>query len=142
MTSAKPYLLRAIYEWLQDNNQTIYIAVDTSFPNVVVPQEYIRDNNIVLDISPMAMKNLLIGNEILEGKARFGEASRELYIPIPAINAIYSHETQQGMAFPAEKKSADLLNMENQPTIEIKKSSQKPKLTLVPGGLKDEKHPA
>jgi stringent starvation protein B len=137
MTAAKPYLIRAIYEWLQDNNQTIYITVETTLPTVIVPREYIRNNQIILDISPIAIKDLIIGNDALEGKARFGEMSRKIYIPISAITAIYSQETQEGMAFPNETATINILKTENKIIPEKKKPTSKPKLTLVPGGLKD-----
>jgi stringent starvation protein B len=107
MTSNKPYLIRAIYEWISDNEMSPYIIVDTSIPEVEVPTEFIKDDKIVLNISPMATHNLRIGNDALECDAKFNGISRYIYIPIETILTIYAAETQMGMSFPTEKITAE-----------------------------------
>lgn len=136
MTPSKPYLIRALYEWILDNNCTPYVTVDTIFPNVSVPTEYIQDNSITLDISPSASSNLLINNETLTCSARFGGVAVELYIPIPSITAIFSQETSQGMGFPKEDYETSInRNKENTSSSEEQKSA-KPKLKIISGGKK------
>lgn len=129
MTSSKPYLVRAIYEWIVDNNLTPYVAVDTCIAETVVPREYIENDQIVLDISPAATNNLVIGNDSLEFKARFGGVAHDIYIPIAAIMVVYAQENNRGMAFPPEEY-AELYDKDT--AIPCKKG--KPKLELVTGG--------
>ncbi len=90
MTPSRPYLIRAIYEWIVDNGCTPYINVDTTVPRTSVPGAYIRDNTIILDISSEATSHLVIDNNTISFKARFGGISQELYIPIQAVNEIYA----------------------------------------------------
>jgi len=99
MTSQKPYLIRAIYEWLIDNQQTPYLQVDTLFDGVQVPLEHIQDNQIILNIDPGAVRNYFADNEWISFSARFSGKSMELFIPIDAVIAIYSKENNQGMSF-------------------------------------------
>ena len=129
MTSSKPYLIRAIYEWIVDNNLTPHIAADTNTPGTIVPKTYIQDGHIVLDISEAATSNLIISNDSLEFKARLGGVSHNIYIPISAIMLIYAQENDQGMEFPPEE-------FEEEDTTMLQKS--KPKLTLITSGKNDE----
>lgn len=99
LTPTRPYLVRAIYQWLEDNLLTPYLMVDTSQPNVGVPTEYIQDNRIVLNIASRATGNLQINNDYIHFNARFGGVSRELWIPMPAVMGIYAKENSQGMFF-------------------------------------------
>lgn len=99
LTPTRPYLVRAIYQWLEDNLLTPYLMVDTSQPNVSVPTEYIQDNRIVLNIASRATGNLQINNDYIHFNARFGGVSRELWIPMPAVMGIYAKENSQGMFF-------------------------------------------
>jgi stringent starvation protein B len=138
MKSSKPYLVRAIYEWITDNNLTPYVAVDTCIPETVVPQEYIENDRIVLDISPAATNNLVIGNDSLEFKARFSGVVRDIYIPITAVMVIYAQENNRGMAFPPEEY-AELYedspeNEDDDKDTAISYKKGKPKLELVTGG--------
>jgi len=103
MTSSKPYLIRAIYEWIVDNGYTPYITVDTTIPGTDVPKQYIIDNSITLDISSEATHQLLIDNKAVTFQARFGGVARDLYIPIAAVVAVHAPENDQGMAFPHEE---------------------------------------
>lgn len=98
--STKPYLVRALFDWCNDSGYTPYVAVAVG-DNVVVPTEYVKDGEIVLNVSPLATNRLTIGNEYLEFQARFGGVAREVRVPVEAIRAIYARETGQGMAFEA-----------------------------------------
>jgi stringent starvation protein B len=100
--STKPYLVRALFDWCNDSGYTPYVAVAVG-ENVVVPQEYVKDGEIVLNVSPLATNRLTIGNEFLEFQARFGGVAREVRVPVEYIRAIYARETGQGMAFEATK---------------------------------------
>lgn len=104
-TSTRPYLLRALFEWCTDNGLTPHIAVRVD-RTTQVPMEFVRDGEIVLNISHDATGGLLIGNEYVEFKARFGGKPREIMVPISNVMAIYARETGQGMAFPPEDGDA------------------------------------
>lgn len=99
-TSTRPYLLRALFEWCTDNGFTPHIAVRVD-RGVQVPMEFVRNGEIVLNISYDATSGLLIGNEHVEFKARFGGKPYEIMVPVDNVMAIYARETGQGMAFPA-----------------------------------------
>ncbi len=96
--STKPYLIRAIHEWCSDNGYRPYIAVAVD-EHTVVPREFVRDGEIVLNVSTVATNRLSIGNERLEFEARFGGVARQVSIPIANITAIFAQENGQGMAF-------------------------------------------
>lgn len=107
MTPSRPYLIRAIYEWIADNGYTPYISVDTTTPRTNVPKEYIKNNCIVLDISTISTQQLLIDNEAITFKARFGSITYNLYMPIQAVTTIYAQENNNGMAFSKEEYQSD-----------------------------------
>ena len=98
-TSTRPYLIRALHDWCTDNGFTPYIAVFVD-EHVQVPKEYVKNNEIVLNVGFEATSALKLGNELIEFKARFGGASREIAVPIDHVIAIYARENGQGMAFP------------------------------------------
>ena len=98
-TSTRPYLLRALHDWCTDNGYTPYIAVHVD-STVQVPMEYVKNNEIVLNVGFEATSALKLGNEFVEFKARFGGVSREIVVPIDHVVAIYARENGQGMAFP------------------------------------------
>ena len=100
-TSTRPYLIRALYEWCTDNGFTPYVAVSVD-NTVLVPREYVKNNEIVLNIGFDATSSLTLGNEFIEFKARFGGIAREILVPISHVIAIYARENGQGMAFPLE----------------------------------------
>jgi stringent starvation protein B len=104
-TPAKPYLLRAIYEWCVDNGYTPYISVVVD-SRTRVPMEYVRSGEIVLNIGPQATDRLKMGNDLIECSARFAGAARELSIPIAAVCAIYAHENGHGMSFETGEQTA------------------------------------
>lgn len=99
-TSTRPYLIRALYEWCTDNGLTPYVAVRVD-ESVQVPREYVKDGEIVLNISFDATSSLQLGNDFIEFKARFGGKPREILVPIGRVIAIYARENGQGMAFPS-----------------------------------------
>ena len=97
-TSTRPYLIRALYEWCTDNGLTPYVAVHVD-DSVQVPREYVKDGEIVLNISFDATSALQLGNEFIEFKARFGGKPREILVPVGRVIAIYARENGHGMAF-------------------------------------------
>lgn len=99
MTSHRPYLVRALYEWILDNNCTPYILVNALEQGVEVPQNHVKDGQIVLNISPVAVQGLLVANEGLEFNGRFGGIPTRVYVPTTAIMGIYAKENGQGMIF-------------------------------------------
>jgi len=98
-SSTRPYLIRALYEWCTDNGFTPYVAVRVD-EGVRVPNEYVKDGEIVLNISFDATSSLKLGNEFIEFKARFAGTAREIQVPVTHVLAIYARENGQGMAFP------------------------------------------
>ncbi len=98
-TSTRPYLIRALHDWCTDNGFTPYVAVFVD-AHVQVPSEYVKNNEIVLNVGFEATSALKLGNETIEFKARFGGSSREIVVPIDHVIAIYARENGQGMAFP------------------------------------------
>lgn len=100
MTSTKPYLIRAIYEWILDNEMTPHLVVDTRRPGVMVPKEYVEDGRLVLNLSPSAVRGLVMGNDRIELNARFGGVARDVILPIEAVLGIFTRENGQGMVFP------------------------------------------
>ncbi|WP_180682100.1 ClpXP protease specificity-enhancing factor [Tepidicella baoligensis] len=105
--STRPYLIRALHEWCTDHGFTPYVAVAVD-ATVQVPREFVKDNEIVLNISYDATSNLQLGNEYIEFKARFGGVAREVIVPIDHVVAIYARENGQGMAFPAPVLQSDV----------------------------------
>jgi stringent starvation protein B len=103
MTSTRPYLIRALYEWIEDNGMTPHILVDADQPGVTVPKQHVREGQIILNINPAAVRDLRLGNDWIEFNARFGGVARNVQIPISAVLAIYARENGQGMAFGEEK---------------------------------------
>lgn len=102
MTSNKPYLIRALYEWICDNELTSHIVVAADFPDTQVPLQYVQDGRIVLNISPQAVSNFLVDNNAIQFDARFSGQPFALYIPIEAVMAIYAKENGEGMFFEVE----------------------------------------
>lgn len=98
-TSTRPYLIRALYEWCTDNGLTPYVAVQVD-DTVQVPREYVKDGEIVLNISFDATSSLKLGNAFIEFSARFAGTAREIMVPVERVIAIYARENGQGMAFP------------------------------------------
>ena len=104
-SSTRPYLIRALYEWCTDNGFTPYVAVQVD-DTVQVPREYVKNGEIVLNISFDATSSLKLGNDFIEFKARFAGTAREISVPVGRVIAIYARENGQGMAFPAPAPAA------------------------------------
>ena len=104
--STKPYLLRALYEWCTDNGYTPHIAVRVD-NQTRVPRQFVRDNEIVLNISFEATSQLQMGNELIEFNARFSGKSHRIEVPVANVLAIYARENGQGMAFPVESAGGE-----------------------------------
>lgn len=102
MTSHRPYLLRALYEWIVDNGMTPHLLVDAGQPGVRVPQQAVKDGKVVLNIAERAVARLQMDNEAVRFSARFGGVSHPVDVPIAAIVAIYARETGQGMVLPED----------------------------------------
>ncbi|MBQ0731812.1 MAG: ClpXP protease specificity-enhancing factor [Oleispira antarctica] len=107
MTPSRPYLMRALNEWILENDCTPYVLVDAGMPGVQVPEDYIDNGQIVLNISMSAVKSLLIDDDGLSFNARFGGVPIDLYVPMVAILAIYAKENGQGMVFGSEAGAPD-----------------------------------
>ena len=104
-TSTQPYLIRALYEWCTDNGYTPYVSVSVD-DSVQVPREYVKDGEIVLNISFDATSSLKLGNDFIEFKGRFAGTARDISVPIGRVLAIYARENGQGMAFILNPSSA------------------------------------
>ncbi|MFC4822478.1 ClpXP protease specificity-enhancing factor [Dokdonella ginsengisoli] len=102
MTSNRPYLLRALYEWISDNGLTPYLLVDAAAENVRVPPGAAKDGRIVLNIAARAVTQFEISNERVAFLARFGGVSQSVHVPMGAVLAIYAQENGQGMMFSAD----------------------------------------
>ena len=105
MTSSRPYLLRALLEWIVDNDCTPHIVVEASMEGVRVPEEHVKDGQIVLNISPSAIQQFELTNEYVAFSARFQGQPREVYVPIAAVAAIFARENGNGMAFTPENRA-------------------------------------
>lgn len=99
LSSTRPYLTRALYEWMEDNALTPYVLVDATNSYVHVPQQYVKDSRIVLNICSSAVRDLMISNEGVTFSARFGGAPMDINIPIDSLLAIYARENGKGMFF-------------------------------------------
>ena len=115
MTSTKPYLVRAIYEWILDNQMTPHLLVDARYPGTRVPVEFVEDGQIVLNIAPSAVKGLLMANDWVQFNARFGGTARDIEIPSEAVIGIFSRENHQGMVFPPPEHPATAMPVGDQP---------------------------
>jgi len=104
MTANRPYLLRAFYEWIVDNNCTPYLVVDATVERVTVPTQFIQNGQIVLNVTPSAVGNLQLGNDAVTFNARFGGQPFALYIPVNAVLAIYARENGAGTVFTLEEE--------------------------------------
>ncbi|MCF7222365.1 ClpXP protease specificity-enhancing factor [Marilutibacter chinensis] len=102
MTSHRPYLLRALYEWIADNGMTPHLLVDATRAGVQVPLHAVKEGRIILNVAERAVSRLEMGNELIRFSARFGGVSHAVVVPVEAVLAIYSRETGQGMALPED----------------------------------------
>lgn len=134
MSPRRPFLLRAFYEWLLDNQLTPHLVVDVNRHGVMVPMEFARDGQIVLNIAPRAVGNLELGDDAVRFNARFGGVPRNVYVPISAVMAIYSRENGAGTMFepePAYENEMPLMSVEDE------EASAEPSMTVIDGNLPD-----
>jgi stringent starvation protein B len=103
MTPNRPYLIRALYDWILDNQMAPHLLVNAGFPGTQVPASFIQDGRIVLNISPTAVRGLVLGNEHIAFSARFGGVSMDVLVPSEAILGIYARENGRGMLFSDEE---------------------------------------
>jgi stringent starvation protein B len=125
MTSLKPYLIRSIYEWIIDNDMTPHLLVDAEDSRAILPQDFIEDGKIVLNIRPAAIQGLSLGNEEIEFNARFSGKPMHIVTPVTAVLAIYAKENGKGMIFDQEEHDED------EPPPPAKKPAAKPNLRIV-----------
>lgn len=121
MTSSRPYLLRAVYEWIADNELTPQIVVDAQNDQVQVPTTYVRDGKVVLNISPTAVRGLNLGNEWVEFSARFGGRAFDVVVPVDAVLAIMARENGTGMSFPEPRSDEPPPEPRRRPRLKVVK---------------------
>ena len=126
-------MIRAIYQWIIDNNTTPHLLVNAEAENVVVPQEFIQNGKIILNVGPMAVQTLSLGNEEITFSARFNGVSKDVFCPVSAVLAIYAKENGQGMAFneyddlnpdpvdPSSKGTPGKIGKNNKPKLRVVK---------------------
>ena len=107
MTSNRPYLLRAVYDWISDNGLTPYLLIDATGEGVRVPPQVVKNGQVVLNIAMRAVANLELGNDWIGFSARFSGVSHALRIPVGSVLALYAQENGQGMMFPADEEGGD-----------------------------------
>jgi len=130
MTSSRPYLIRAIYEWLVDNKLTPYMMVDAMNRDVEVPEKYIEDGKIILNVAPMAVRELSMTNTSIDFEARFSGITHYISFPTQAVMAVYAFENGRGMVFSDEDDDGDQAP-EPSPGSPPPKSKGRPKLKVV-----------
>lgn len=118
ISPTRPYLVRAIYEWINDNSFTPYLLINAEEKGVFVPQQYIKDGQIVLNIAPHAVHQLLMDNDAIGFSARFGGVPQQVYVPMRAIMGLYARENGQGLFFDANEYANDAVDDSNTPTQE------------------------
>lgn len=99
ITPTRPYMVRALYQWIEDNALTPYLMVDATAENVQIPREHVQDGRIVLNIASRATGNMSMENDYIHFSARFGGVSQEIWVPLTAVMGIYAKENSQGMFF-------------------------------------------
>ena len=110
LTSNRPYLIRAMYDWISDNGLTPYLLVDARGDGVHVPPGAVKDGQVVLNVAVRAVSDLELGNQLISFMARFSGVSHQVSVPVAAVLAIYAQENGQGMMFPAEDGNKDGAN--------------------------------
>lgn len=126
-TSRRPYLLRAMHEWITDNQQTPHIVVDATMVGVLVPQQYIQNGKIILNVSHSATNGLALGNDAVRFRARFGSMTYDVDVPVLAVLGIYARETGQGMIFSDNEGGPTSPNTPEPPTASSSGASDAPK---------------
>ncbi|RAU17879.1 ClpXP protease specificity-enhancing factor [Nitrincola tibetensis] len=127
MTPSRSYLLKALHEWITDNDMAPHIAVDTQVQGVMVPDQFMREEQLILNVSYSAVKDLVMDQDGVSFNARFGGVPTNVFLPLPAILAIYARENGQGMGFGMEPGAEMLIAEDNGPT---EPPPDKPKLAI------------
>ena len=125
MTSNRPYILRALYEWIVDNGLTPHVLVNANVSDINVPRQHVRDGRIILNISPTAVRDLDLGNTFITCHTRFSGTPFNIVIPVDAILAVYAKENGKGMIFPEDESVSQHSGKETQDT------DNKPHLKIV-----------
>lgn len=128
MTPSRPYLIRALYDWIVDNGLTPYVLVNAEYESVVVPTQFVEGGKIVLNINPSAVQALSLGNDVVEMDARFSGTPMHVSVPVMAVLAIYARENGKGMVFTDEDGDGDGPPPDNPPEDE---GSKRPALRVV-----------
>jgi len=149
MTSNRPYIIRAMYQWMVDNEWTPHIQVDANYPGIQIPQQFVQEGVIVFNVSPTAVQVLDMQNDWFQFRARFQGVEQKVLFPPEAVLAIFARENGQGMPFPPEPYPDEADEPESKPTLSAidgegkaddveeakkpakKKSSKKPTLSVV-----------
>lgn len=121
MNSSRPYLLRALYDWIVDNDMTPYLMVDASQEGVVVPGEFVENGKIILNLAPRAVEALNLDNDCVSFNARFSGSAMDVYLPIKAALAIYAKENGQGMVFSEEDDDPSGPDKPGKPSLKLVK---------------------
>lgn len=138
MTSSRPYILRALYDWIVDNEHIPYIVVDATMPGVAVPPEHVKNGQITLNIAPHAVHSLTLGDHDIRFSARFSGRPWVIAIPTQAVLAVYDRDTGQGMGFPPGQMPG-----ESGEGVDNTVADRPPALRAVPsGGSSKTKHDA
>lgn len=125
-TPTRPYLARAIYEWICDNQLTPYLLVDATRPYTDVPQQFVKDGQIVLNIVPHAVHQFHMGNDAITFSARFSGASKDIYVPMDAVLGIYARENGQGLFFDPSEYDSTSAQQEQSNTKQTEESEPSP----------------
>lgn len=131
MTSSRPYLIRAIYQWIADNGMTPHLLVDVGIDGVVVPIEHVQNGKIILNIAPMAISSLVLGDTEITFNARFSGKSQGLYIPVEAVLAVYAKENGQGMMFSEDDGAVSSSDSDDDPEDPGPGAPKRPTLRVV-----------
>ena len=136
LSPTSPYMARAIYEWICDNQLTPYLLVDATQPYTSVPEQFVKDGQIVLNIAPHAVHQFQMSNDAVSFSARFGGVARDIYVPISALLGIYARENGQGLFFDPDEyanvqTTEDTLKSNTQEQVESETPKKKPSLRLL-----------
>ena len=136
LSPTRPYMARAIYEWICDNQLTPYLLVDATQPYTSVPEQFVKDGQIVLNIAPHAVHQFQMSNDAISFSARFGGVARDIYVPISALLGIYARENGQGLFFDPDEyanvqTTLDTLKSNTQDQVESETPKKKPSLRLL-----------
>lgn len=124
MTSSKPYLFRAILEWIEDNQMTPYMSVEVNSKDVSVPMEYVSDGQIVLNISSSSIQLYSLDNKAIHFSARFNGIAQDIYVPMKAVMGIYAKENGQGLFFDVEEDQTSEEPEKSRDSLESEQSDQ------------------